>query len=77
MEAVYVPTRNNKTGTDLKENAAKYFTNGRYNPMRSAVIAEEYKEKREKMLKKRRDALEINSLFATNIFNGLKTNLRY
>lgn len=76
METVYVP-KARKASTDLRESAAKYITNGRYNPMRSAVIAEEYKQKRQEVDKKRIARSQEQAMIFSNFHDLIKTKIRY
>lgn len=77
MEAVYVPQQRSSAGTNLREAAAKYITNGRYNPMHSVVIAEEYKQRREQADKKRRDRSKEQSMIFSDFNDLIKSKIRY
>lgn len=78
MEAVYVPKeRNRVAGNDLREVAARYITNGRYNPMRSAVIAEEYKQDTERKQKRRIEGSKKQAMIFNNFDDLIENKIKF
>lgn len=78
MEAVYVPKERNRiAGNDLREVAARYITNGRYNPMRSAVIAEEYKQGMERKQKRRVQSSKEQSMIFNNFDDLIENKIKF
>lgn len=78
MEAVYVPqVRDRNTGSNLRELATSYLTNGRYDPRKSDVRAEEYKQSRNARLKKRMEVGKHNAMVFDGLITIMKAKIRY
>jgi hypothetical protein len=73
----HVPKTIKRSPADLRASADAYLTNGRYDPRKSAMIAEEYRKKRLSIEDRRAvRAKETVTLF-NNVSELIKTKVRY